>query len=332
MMILASDIGGTKTVLALYEIRDGRLFPVASTTYPSQTITSLEDILWHFVEETAHDWAAKEIQAACFAIAAPIYGPSFTFSNLPLTVNPAQVKQRLKSIPHIDFINDLEALGHGVLAAGEQDLICLYPGRPVGNHLASLNKAIIAPGTGLGEALIMAGKDVYPTEGGHGDFAPQTETEIELLRFLQKDYGHVSYERVLSGPGLVNIYRFLYRRRHGTLPEPLPLPEEISSRGVTGRCPLCREALEIFIRILGAEAGNLALRALALGGIYLGGGIPPKILPQLQEGTFLQSFINKGRFAAMLEQIPVYVILNERSPLEGAAWYALKQATGRSGN
>lgn len=329
MMILAGDIGGTKAVLALYDLREEKLFPVVVRTYPSQTITSLEETVWNFIEETAHDRDAQEIQAACFAIAAPIYNSSFTFSNLALTVNPAQVKQQLKFIPHIDFINDLEALGHGILAAGEQDFICLYPGRPVSNTPASLNKAIIAPGTGLGEALIMAGKEVYPTEGGHGDFAPQTEAEIELLRFLQKDFGHVSYERILSGPGLVNIYRFLCIRRHGTLPEPLPLPEEISDRGLTGRCPTCREALEIFTHILGAEAGNLALRALALGGIYLGGGIPPKILPKLREGPFLQGFFNKGRFTAMMEKIPVYVILNEEMPLHGAAWYALKKATCR---
>ncbi|HHW06488.1 MAG TPA: glucokinase [Clostridia bacterium] len=327
-MLLAGDIGGTKTVLALFDIRDGKPFPVVDRTYPSQGISSLAATVLRFLEETAHTQDRQDIGAACFAVAAPVYGPAYTFTNLALTIHPDQVRKQLSFIPRLAFINDLEALGHWILSTEEQDCFCLYAGRPVDGGRVSLNKAVLAPGTGLGEALILAGKDVYPTEGGHADFAPQAEIDIDLLRFLQKDYDHVSYERLLSGPGLVNIYRFLGSRRGEPLPEPLPSPEEISRRGLTGACPTCQEALEIFTRILGAEAGNLALRALALGGIYLGGGIPPKILPKLREGVFLQSFLQKGRFTTLVEKVPVYVILEEQAPLQGAAWVAWQKITG----
>ncbi|MDI9449020.1 MAG: glucokinase [Bacillota bacterium] len=324
-MLLAADIGGTKAVFALFDIQEGKPFLVVDRTYSSQGIASLGEIVLKFLDETAQDRDGQEILGACFAIAAPVYGSTYTFSNLALTVHPAQVRKQLSSIPQIDFINDLEALGHWILAAEEQDCFCLYAGRPVHKRQTILNKAIIAPGTGLGEALVMAGKDVYPTEGGHADYAPQTDTEIELLRFLQKDYEHVSYERLLSGPGLLNIYRFLCWQRREPLTEPLPSPEEISKRGLTGECPTCQDTLELFTRILGAEAGNLALKALAFGGIYLGGGIPPKILPKLREGTFLQSFLHKGRFTTLVEKVPVYVILDEQAALQGAAWCDLKK-------
>ncbi len=327
-MLLAGDIGGTKAVLALFDHREGKPFPVAERTYPSQGIISLAETVLDFLAQTARARGGRAIRAACFALAAPVYGPAYTFTNLALTVNPEQVRKQLSFIPCLQFINDLEALGHWILSTEEQDCFCLYAGRPAGGDRASLNKAVIAPGTGLGEALILGGREVYPTEGGHADFAPQEETDIELLRFLQRDYDHVSYERVLSGPGLVNIYRFLSRRQGQPLPEPLPAPEEISRRGLTGECPTCQEALEIFARLLGAEAGNLALRSLALGGVYLGGGIPAKILPKLREGSFLQSFLHKGRFTALVEKVPVYVILEEQAALQGAAWVALKASAG----
>lgn len=323
-MILAGDMGGTKTLLALFRLEQNKLVIHSERKYPSMEIGSLEETVLDFLQGELGSLPTIPIRAACFSVAGPTHADIIPLSNLPLTLNTKDIQAQLPFIPVIRFCNDLEALAHGLLVLSSQQLLCLHPGGTEDDngqlaHSSSLNKAIIAPGTGLGEALIMEGHRVYPTEGGHGDFAPQSEEEIQLWRFLRRDFPHVSYERILSGPGLANIYRFL----SGEEASPLS-PADISQRALARVCPLCQKALEIFIRVLGAEAGNLALKSLALGGIYLGGGIPPKIIPALREGDFLESFWQKGRFTSLLKEIPLYVILDERTPIKGAASLAVQ--------
>lgn len=329
MMILAADIGGTKSLFALCRMVDSKPEIIAEKRYPSKTLGALEEAAATFLADSAADPSALE--SACFSLAGPIINDSCKLTNLDLVVSLKSVGKALSFIPRIKFCNDLEALGHGIALLSAQDLQELTPGngpRHLQAHTTgreSGKQAVIAPGTGLGEAFIIDGK-VYPSEGAHCEFGPRTEQEVRLWRFLHRQFGHVSYERILSGPGLQNIYRFL---REDLSPEPSsadlpvdPTAEEISSNALQRSCPLCQQALRLFTSILGAEAGNLALKTLASEGIYLGGGIPPQILPSLTDGTFLSAFRAKGRFSYLLEQVPVYVILNERTALYGAALLA----------
>lgn len=325
-MILAADVGGTKSRFALCRILNSKPEIITEKKYPSKNIHTLEEAAAIFLAEARVDPA--ELESACFALAGPIEEGYCKLVNLGLTVRLNNVRKALSFIPKIVFCNDLEAVGYGIALLGPEDFQELNPGSHSDSPhppTEALNRAVIAPGTGLGEALIMGGK-VYPSEGAHCEFGPRTEEEVSLWRFLNHEFGHVSYERVLSGPGLLNIYRFLRQKLEQKQPsfcEPDGLsPEEISARALNGSCPLCRHALHLFVTILGAEAGNLALKSLARGGIYLGGGIPPKILPKLTDGTFLASFRDKGRFSSLLEQIPVYVILDQRTALYGAALLA----------
>lgn len=326
-MILAADVGGTKTLIAVFEVRKGKLEIIEEQKLASREYSSLEEAVCTFFNSISLE--RQEITGACFSLAGPVYGKTCRLTNLEQTVDLEQLRIALDFIPTVHFCNDLEAAGHGIFALEEKDLYCLNPETPGRkgpadpNKEGQLNKAVIAPGTGLGESLIIAGRYVCPTEGAHTEFGPQSEPEVKLWRFLHKEFGHVSYERILSGPGLVNIYRFLKTERFGYSTHPdsgeTPEPEEITYRALSKTCPICVETLDIFVRILGAEAGNLALKSLALGGVYLGGGIPPKILPKLQDGTFLSSFCRKGRFSYLMKDIPVYVILNEKTALYGAA-------------
>ena len=321
-MILAGDVGGTKTVLALFEERRGRLELVRDVTEPSREFASLEEMIRRFLGADA----APKIAAACFGVAGAVVDGHCVATNLPWTVDERTLVETVPA-PRAKLLNDLEAAAWGVVHLPAQDLATLQTGTPPRG-----NMALIAAGTGLGEALI--GWDgsrphVIASEGGHADFAPRTERETQLLAFLRREFGHVSYERVLSGPGLFNVYRFL--RDTGGTPEPQWLGERmasgdrsavISAVGLAGEHPLCVEALELFISIYGAEAGNLALKALALGGVYIAGGIAPKIQAKLREGDFVRAFRDKGRLAPLMESIPVYVVLNPRAPLLGAALVA----------
>lgn len=326
-MLLTGDIGGTKTKFALFSFANKHLEILHQAKYESKRLSSLEEGVTDYLEKNSL-WQSEGIQAAWFCVAGPVSGNICRPTNLDWNLNLEILQKRLAFIPEVGWCNDLVALGYGISLLPDQALFLLGdPARPEDNKNTgeSVNRAVLAPGTGLGESLLIAG-EVYPTEGAHVDFAPATEEELDLWRFLHQQFGHVSYERVLSGPGLTNIYRFLCTRekRPGSIPDNLR-PEEISAKALNKTCPVCMEALHIFVRVLGAEAGNLALKSFALGGVYLGGGILPKIKAKLTDGTFWAAFTDKGRLSKLLKDIPVYLILDENAPLLGAARLALRK-------
>jgi glucokinase len=321
-MILAGDIGGTKTLLALFD-RDRR-DPVVLESFPSAEQTGLEAMLGRFLAEHP-----AELEAAGFGVAGPVRdGEHVEATNLAWPVDGPTVARAL-GLEAVGLVNDLEANAWGLAALTPDDFAVLNEGDPE----AAGNAAVISPGTGLGEAgLYWDGRRHHPfaTEGGHVDFAPCTELQVELWRFLAAQLDHVSYERVCSGMGIVNIERFL-RTRSGA-PRPTLLETEMVERdagaamtraALDGRDGVCSHALDLFVSIFGSAAGNLALRMMALGGVYLGGGIAPRILPRLQDGRFMEAFVAKGRFHELLEQVPVRVILNDRTALLGAARVAV---------
>ena len=330
-MILAGDIGGTNTRLALFDGSASKPAPLVIQVFPSRIHSGLEEILAKF--RTQHN---EPIKAASFGIAGPVRNGRCQTPNLAWIVDSAAIAGVL-DLPRVDLVNDLEANAHGISVLGQEDFTVLHPGSPD----ASGNRALISAGTGLGEAGLLADGDSYrpyPSEGGHCDFAPQNETEIRLLEYLMGRFGHVSYERVLSGPGLYNIYQFF--RDTGRAEEPAWLTAElgqrdpssaISEHGLKGSCELCVKTMDQFVSLYGAEAGNLALKAMATGGIFLGGGIAPKILPKLQEPGFLKAFMAKGRVSGLLESIPIRVILNDKTALMGAGRLAALAAAKAEG-
>ncbi|WP_028305568.1 glucokinase [Desulfitobacterium sp. PCE1] len=320
-LYLAGDIGGTKTLLGLYSLKGTELTLVKERHFPSRDWQDLIRLIQGFLEEISVP--PEEISGGCLSLAGPITQDKCLLTNLNRVIHFQTLHSAFALRKPLLFINDLEAMGQGLMLLKDDDLLCLNPSaKNPASALSkpSLNRALIAPGTGLGQAMILADHRVYATEGAHSDYAPRTEQEVRLWRFLSQQYDHVSYERILSGPGLADIYRFLHWESHPpSHHDPIPAPAEITKRALAGICPLCTETLKLFVKVLGAEAGNLALRTLAYGGVYLGGGIPPKILPMLQENFFLEAFLSKGRFRDLLSQIPIYVILNERTALLGAA-------------
>jgi glucokinase len=322
-MLLAGDIGGTKTVLALYDAKGEQLTLIRDATFPSQAHATFEALLKTFLKSSE----APTLRGACFGVAGPVIDGEVQTTNLPWRLEERKLAQALGT-PHAKLLNDLEATSYGMLHLTPSELVSLNPGKR-----RTGNVAVIAAGTGLGEAMLYwDGTEHYPlaSEGGHVDFAPRTDREIDLLRYLREKFnGHISYERVLSGPGLANIYSFL--RDRGNLPEPDWLAAElkqgdphavITQVGLAGKARICTATLELFATLYGAEAGNVALKCVALGGVFVGGGIAPRILPILQNGSFMESFIDKGRFRDLLKDIPVNVSLNPRAPLLGAAHYA----------
>ena len=319
MLILAGDIGGTSTRLAYFDTAGGTLQPVAEKIFPSRESGSLEEIVSRFSAEQG-----LVAERVCFGIAGPVRNGHVRTPNLPWTIE-ATVLSRILGIPSVRLINDLEANAYGIDLLGPGDLIVLNPGVP--DPTGTI--AVVSAGTGLGEGLAYWDGTAHrplSSEGGHADFAPRNELEAELLLFLRAEHGRVSTERVVSGPGLSNIYRFLRDARH--LPETPAVAEAmrrgdpaaaISRAALAGECPLCGQVLDLFVSLYGAEAGNVALRVLATGGIYLGGGIAPKIIERLKGPGFMLAFITKGRLSPLLENIPVRVILNDRTALLGAA-------------
>ena len=317
--MLAGDVGGTKTVLALFEVHGFDVTLLESERCASRDFASLEAAIAGFMNGVAH----APIAAACFGVPGVVMNGEATATNLPWTVDETALRNAIPS-PQVTLLNDLEAAAWGVLELPAADIVSLQAGTRRSGH-----KVLIAAGTGLGEALIIAEGTRYhvvASEGGHADFAPRTALESELLDYLRREFGHVSYERVLSGPGLLNIFRFL--RETSGLVEPQWLRDRltagepsaaISEVGLAGGHPLCVEALGLFASVYGAEAGNLGLKALALGGVFVGGGIAPKILPAFKSGAFLDGFLDKGRMAPLLRGIPVHVVLDPRTPLLGAA-------------
>jgi glucokinase len=324
-VILAGDIGGTNTRLALLEAVDGRLRPRAEGTYRSAQHADLHAVLEHFRREHA-----APITAAGFGVAGPVVNGRCEATNLPWVVDAAALARHL-DLEGVSLINDLQAIAEGSELLGEEEFRVLQAGQPG----VPGNRAIIAAGTGLGEAgLFWDGRRHQPfaTEGGHVDFAPRTPMEAELLHHLRTRFGRVSYERVVSGRGLLNIYHFLRESGRGETPaEVLRAMEQgdpgavITRSALEGRCGVCRQALDLFVSVYGAEAGNLALKMLAVGGVLVAGGIAPHILEKLADGDFIEAFRAKGRLTPLLEAIPVRVILNQRVGVLGAARTAVEE-------
>jgi glucokinase len=317
-LILAGDVGGTKTHLGLFKHPAGNLQLVREHRYPTSDFDSLEAACADFLG------SGGSVDAACFGVPGPIIDDRARATNVPWQLSSVSLTRRLKGAP-VRLINDLTAAAYGMVHLKPDEFVVLHRAE---NPSAHGNIAVLAAGTGLGESALVWEENKYhavASEGGHSDFAPHGAEQIELLRFLTDEFGHASYERVLSGPGLWNIYRFLRRM---SAEEPAWLRDEIaagdaaaaiSDAALAGRDPVCVHALTMFCDIYGSEAANLALKVLALGGVYLGGGIAPKILPMLTAGSFVKGFLAKGRLNEILKRIEVRVSLNPAAGLLGAA-------------
>ncbi|MCS7056737.1 MAG: glucokinase [Thermoflexales bacterium] len=321
MNILAGDVGGTKTILAIFSPAHGLHDPVVEATFPSADYPNLESIVKQFLASTS-----LKVERAAFGVAGPVLDGTARITNLPWEMDEAKLGAAL-GLPYVKLINDLEAIANAVPILEAGDLAPLNDVQPTPRGAIG----VIAPGTGLGEAFLLWVNGRYyafPSEGGHNDFAPSNELESELLRYLQRKFGRASYERVCSGIGIPNIYQFLrdcaYIQESPRVAEQLaaakdPTPVIVANALAETPDPLCARVMDIFASVLAAEAGNLALTVIATGGIYLGGGIPPRILPLLQRASFMNTFRHKGRLSGLMERIPVRVIMNAKAGLLGAA-------------
>lgn len=325
-MILAGDIGGTKSLLASFTAEGGPRRPLNERSLPSRDYPGLVEVVQAYLAS-----ATEPVTVACFGIPGPVSGDRIETPNLPWVVDVHKLRQLVHG--ELLLINDLEATGYGVATLQADELYTLSEGQPNPNG----NAALIAPGTGLGEGILFwDGHRHRPSasEGGHADFAPRDSFEMDFLRYLLKEFDRVSFDRVITGSGLRRCYDFLKETAYAD--EPDWLREEIaraedpaaviSGAGMEGKSELATKALDMWVSIFGAEAGNLALKALATAGVYLGGGIAPKILPKLKDGTFLTSFTHKGRLSAVVGRMPVHVVLDAKTGLYGAARYALERS------
>lgn len=322
-MILAGDIGGTKTNLGLFDIVDGTMKLRREQSYPSRDYPGLESIIREFIS------GAGPLAAACFGIAGPIIEDRSVTPNLPWIVE-AQSLASVLQLDSVALINDLEATAHGIAELKPEEFVTLNEGTA-----ETGNAALIAAGTGLGTAsLFWDGRELMPSaaEGGHVDFAPRNQLEIQLLQNQLTLHQHVSVERILSGPGLFVIYEFLrdvdYAKESSVIAERFKDHDPssvVANAALAGESDLCVKALDMFAGIYGAVAGNVALQLKAIAGVYVGGGIAPKIIDKLKDGTFMKAFTDKGRLSSLLEAIPVRVIMNDRTALLGAARVAAKQ-------
>ncbi len=326
-MLLAGDIGGTKTNLAIFPLDGEQRVPLAEATFPSGQYESLEALVADFLSHNN-----VTIERASFGVAGPVVAGQAKVTNLPWSMDEQRLQETLH-IPKVYLLNDLDAMAHGVPFLKPIDLYTLNTGEAVSGGTL----AVIAPGTGLGEAFLTWESDRYhahPSEGGHTDFAPTNSSEMEMLRYLLERFDHVSYEHVCSGIGLPNIYA--YYKEIVFLSEPQWLSAQLAitndptpiiitaALDKTRDSELCNATLRTFVSILGAEAGNLALKVLANGGVYIGGGIPPRILSYFANNTFLRAFQAKGRFTEMLANVPVYIVTNPKLALLGAARHGLE--------
>jgi glucokinase len=330
-MILAGDVGGTKVHLALYDFVDGKLEYSRDQRFAAKEYSGLEEIVKEFL-------GTSKVTAACFGVPGPVRNGRLRLTNLPWTLDSHELSVNL-GVTHVFLINDLEANGYGVAELGPDQIYTLSEGdtSQIGN------RALIAAGTGLGEALLIWNGRThtpYPSEGGHADYAPRNEDEIDLLRFLKQKYnGRISFERVISGMGLTSIYEFL-RDVRGVEESP-EVAERIAAAvdpnvvitelGLAAKSEICEKTLDMFVSAYGAEAGNMALTLLSVGGVYIGGGIAPRILEKLKDGAFMKAFTDKGRLSQLLINMPVRVILDSRAALLGAAAYAEARAAELSG-
>jgi glucokinase len=334
-LILAGDVGGTKVALALFDFQGGALHHAAEKRYPAKDYPGLEEIVKEFLEEQQQE---GKVSAASFGVPGPVRHGTLRLTNLPWMLDSRKLSLEL-GIDHVFLINDLEANGYGIPELKAEQIFTLS----AGDASTAGNRALISAGTGLGEAfLVWNGKRHIPmaSEGGHCDFAARNEDEIDLLRHLQKKLGgRVSYERVIAGVGIKDVYDFLRDVRK--MDEPAWLRDRLAAEdpnavigelGESGKSEICAKTLDIVVGAYGAEAGNLALKVLATGGVYVGGGIAPKILKKLEDGTFMKAFTDKGRLSELLVNTPVRVILESRAALMGAAAFAEARATELSGH
>src|ERR1035437_4932007 len=329
-MILAGDVGGTKVHLALYDFTNGKLKYTREERFAAKEYSGLETIVKEFL-------GADKVTAACFGVPGPVRDGRLRLTNLPWTLDSRELATSL-GIQHVFLINDLEANGYGIAELTADQVYTLSEGDPgqIGN------RALIAAGTGLGEGLLTWNGRIhvpYPSEGGHADYAPRNEDEIDLLRFLKQKYnGRISFERVISGMGMTSIYEFLREVRG--IDEPNWLAERLAAEdpnavitelALKAKSEICEKAMDMFVSAYGAETGNLALKLLSVGGVYVGGGIAPRILDKLKDGRFMKAFADKGRLSQLLVNMPVRIILESRAALLGAAAYAEARAAEISG-
>jgi glucokinase len=317
-MLLAGDVGGTKTLLGLFEDAGGaRPVGIDVREYATLDHGSLQEIVARFLTESARP--ASGVTAAAFGVAGPVIDRTARMSNVPWTVDARALADRF-AIPRVALINDLAAMAHAVPVLAPTELSTLQTGEPSPTG----NIALIAAGTGLGQALLhrVDGRLIpSPSEGGHADFAARTPRELELVVELTRAFGRAECEHVMSGPGLANLFRFTHAGPCAVVStaDEAELPALVSASALAKRCAQCEEALDLFVSAYGAEAGNLALRAMATSGLYVGGGIAPKILPALESGRFMRAFRAKGDMTPLLARVPVFVILDARAGLLGAA-------------
>ncbi len=338
-MILAGDVGGTKTRLAFCRLENGRIIRQQTDTYVSREYSCLEEVVRNFINK--YDVSATK---SCFGVPGPVVNGEAKATKLPWHFKEEQISNEL-NIPTVKLVNDLVATAAAIPHLMPEDLHVLHEGGPPGSTAEDQSQSrisgsgngenvigVLAPGTGLGQAYVYTNagqRFIMASEGGHADFAPTNEVEVELFQYMKSKYDHVSYDRILSGPGLNSIYTFL--KETGFAPEPPELEKRlreedpgrvITTTGKTGEYELCAETLNIFASILGAQAGNMVLDLMATGGIYLGGGIPAGIYKKLADGTTVNSFLKKGRLSYMVEKTPLYVILDDHTALLGAAYIA----------
>ena len=325
-MILAGDIGATRTRLAAFQTEGNRLDCVVQKTYPSQEHSGLLEVLREFIRTEG-----IPVHSACFGVAGPVRGGKSKISNLPWTIDCKELAAQLK-LNSVGLLNDLEAYAYGIDALESKDFVTLSEGL----EDAEGNRAVISAKTGLGMAgLFWDGFRHHPfaCEGGHADFAPRNELQAELFSYLQKKFGHVSCERVLSGPGIRSIYDFLHETKKAEEPESLrdqiknarDASALIAQLALAGSAPICVQAMDVFVSILGAETGNCALRYMTTGGIFIAGVIAAKNVEKLKNAAFLQAFLDKGRMSSLLKDMPIRVILNDDCGLIGSARYTLVQ-------
>lgn len=345
-MILAGDIGGTKTYLGLFDWHETRVAPIREEKFWNADFESFEEILEEFLQspapaaesddepsegtESQEDTESEQVEispttplrAACFGVAGPIVANRCRTTNLPWTIDGDALTNTLNT-PCVRLLNDVEAMAYGVLVLEPEETEVVY-----GERQEDGTKVLIAPGTGLGEAVLYWDGERYhtlPSEGGHASFSPTSDLEIDLLRYLRTSFLHVSFERVLSGNGLHAIYQFLRDTKKNEptwFAERLPTgdpPALIAEAGLAGKPDICVQALDLFVSILAGESGNCVLKTLAKGGVYLGGGIVPQIIDKIRDQRFAQAFISKGRYKRLLSSIPIHVIMNDKAALLGAA-------------
>ncbi|MEM6290028.1 MAG: glucokinase [Myxococcota bacterium] len=327
MKVLAGDVGGTNTRLALCEVNDGKVLRLVQSITPSASHESLAEIVRAFATNNGAD----DVRAVCFGLPGPVRGRRAQLTNLPWTVDADELEREL-GLPTVNIINDLEANAHGLSTLADADFKTLRTGSAVSGG----NAGLVSAGTGLGEAGMhfFKGRMVpFATEGGHTDFAPSDDLEFELHQWLQARHGHVSWERVVSGPGVASLYEFFVQRAGADTPQWWAEAQQskepaaaIATAAEHGEDEHAAAAIELFMKLYGAEAGNFALKVLALGGIYLGGGIAPKLAKVMADSGFIERFDAKGRMRHLVEQMPIRIVLNDSAALQGAALYAARHA------